>query len=295
MRYGVIGTGHWATTVHAAGIARSTSDELVGVWGRTPAKREALAESFGVEAFASAEAMFAEVEAVAFAVPPDVQAPLAVAAAEAGCHLLLEKPIALDTGAASAIVDAVERAGVRSVVFLTLRFEPATAAWLADVRERDDWEGLDAAWLGDLYAEDSPYRESAWRQRHGSLWDLGPHVLSLAIPIMGPVVDVVARRGRGDLVRLVLTHQSGGTSGVTLSHTSSPAASRRGLDLHGPAGGSSMPEGEGADDAFPAALAALAESVRSGRPHECDAAFGLEHVRLLEAAQAVLDEVAGSA
>ena len=67
MRYGVIGTGHWARTVHAAGIAASAEDELVGVWGRTPDHRDSLAADLGVTAFSSVEAMLEEVEAVAMA------------------------------------------------------------------------------------------------------------------------------------------------------------------------------------------------------------------------------------
>src|ERR1035438_1568102 len=67
--------------------------------------------------------MFADVDAVAFAVPPDVQAKLAVRAATRGCHLLMDKPVAFTSQDAERVVEAVDRAGVRSLVFLTSRFE----------------------------------------------------------------------------------------------------------------------------------------------------------------------------
>ncbi|WP_410095188.1 Gfo/Idh/MocA family oxidoreductase [Streptomyces sp. wa22] len=56
-----------------------------------------MATAHGTEAYTGEEgldALLAASDAVAFAVPPDVQAPLAVRAAEAGCHLLLDKPVA---------------------------------------------------------------------------------------------------------------------------------------------------------------------------------------------------------
>jgi 3-hydroxyisobutyrate dehydrogenase-like beta-hydroxyacid dehydrogenase len=57
--------------------------ELVGVWGRNPAKAEALARRFGVGGYEDLDALLGAVDAVAVAVPPDVQAELAVRAARA--------------------------------------------------------------------------------------------------------------------------------------------------------------------------------------------------------------------
>src|SRR6478736_9471382 len=95
MRFGLIGTSFWADTVHAAGIDAHPEAELTGVWGRDPSKAEALAAKHGARAYADADELFAAVDAVAFSVPPNVQAELALRAAEAGRALLLEKPLAL--------------------------------------------------------------------------------------------------------------------------------------------------------------------------------------------------------
>ena len=96
MRFGVLGTGFWAKEVHAAALAGHPTAELVGVWGRDLAKAKAVGAEFDVPGFADLDALLAEVDAVAIALPPHVQAPLAERAAAAGKHLLLEKPIALD-------------------------------------------------------------------------------------------------------------------------------------------------------------------------------------------------------
>src|SRR4029077_5671835 len=87
------------------------------------------------------EAMLAAVDGVAFAVPPDVQAPIAAAAARAGQHLMLEKPIAIAEAEADELVAAVDEGQVASVVFFTLRFRDEMRAWLADVTARGGWAG----------------------------------------------------------------------------------------------------------------------------------------------------------
>src|SRR5215218_9452666 len=131
MRFGVLGTGFWAQHVHAAALAAHPSAELVGVWGRDLAKAKAVGAEFDVPGYADLDALLADVEAVAIAVPPDVQASLAVHAAEAGKHLLLEKPVALSVADADRVVAATQAARVASVVFFTFRFQSATSTWLA--------------------------------------------------------------------------------------------------------------------------------------------------------------------
>ncbi|MFL6001337.1 MAG: Gfo/Idh/MocA family oxidoreductase, partial [Nocardioides sp.] len=87
MRFGLVGTGPWATMVHGPGLAEARDVELVGVWGRTREKAETLAANLGVNAYDDYDALLDDVEAVAFAVPPDAQAELALVAARAGKHL----------------------------------------------------------------------------------------------------------------------------------------------------------------------------------------------------------------
>ena len=77
MRFGLVGTGPWATMVHGPGLLEARDADLVGVWGRSAEKAETLATSLGVTAYDDCDALLADVEAVAFAVPPDVQAELA--------------------------------------------------------------------------------------------------------------------------------------------------------------------------------------------------------------------------
>jgi predicted dehydrogenase len=107
--FAVIGSGAWGALV-AAELARIEGVALVGVADDVPKRAREVAEKLGVKAFASVEAALADgrVTAVAIAAPNDLHAPLALAALDAGKHVLLEKPMAL-TVAEAEEVDAAAR------------------------------------------------------------------------------------------------------------------------------------------------------------------------------------------
>jgi predicted dehydrogenase len=286
MRFGVLGTGHWARTVHAAALAAHPSAELVGVWGRDVAKAKAVGAELDVPGYADLDALLAEVDAVAVSVPPDVQVALAIRAAEAGKHLLLEKPIALDVAGADRLVAAVQAAGVASVVFFTFRFQAATSTWLTQAA-RTQLAGGAGSWLGSLAG--TPFADSPWRQEHGALWDIGPHALSVLVPALGPVVAVQAGAGLRDTVHLVLTHASGAASTVTLSHTVAPMSAGIEFYVHGDAGRLVLlPATESAVEAFTVAVDELSAAALTGGAHPCDVVFGRDVVAVLATAQRAL-------
>ncbi|KGH46850.1 oxidoreductase [Modestobacter caceresii] len=282
MRFGVLGTGFWATEVHATSLAGHPGAELVGVWGRDLAKAKAAGAQFEVPGTDDLDALLADVDAVSFALPPDVQAPLAERAAAAGKHLLLEKPVALSVAAADRVVAAVEDAGVASVVFFTNRFRTATSTWLEQA-SRIALAGGAVTWLGRLAG--SPF-ETPWRLEHGALWDVGPHALSLLVPALGPVSAVQAGAGQGDTVHLVLTHPEGRASTVTVSATVAELATGIDIWVHGDAGRLVLlPESGTAVEAHAVAVDELQAAALTGGAHPCDVTFGRDVVRVLEAAQ----------
>jgi predicted dehydrogenase len=296
LRFGVLGTGYWAQEAHATALAASDQADLVAIWGRDPAKTRAAADRFGVAGHTDLDRLLAEVDAVAIAVPPDVQAELAPRAAAAGRHLLLDKPLALSLEAADRVAAAVDDAGVASLIFFTLRFLPEVAAWMDQAEAAGDWHGGDGAWLGTALEPGSPFAGSPWRQRKGALWDLGPHMLALAIPTLGPVERVTAGTGLGDTVHLILGHQSGASSTLTLSQTVPPAAEGRSFQLYGPKGRSAVPPFELAHlVALEAAIAQLAAIVAAGATtHPCDVRLGRDTVAVLDAAERFLTAGQGS-
>lgn len=284
MRFGLVGTGPWAQLAHGPGLLAAEDVDLVGVWGRDPAKAATLAGELGTTAYDDYDAMLAEVEAVAFAVPPDVQAPMAVRAARAGRHLLLDKPVALDPAAAHEVADAAAEAGVASVVFFTDRFVPEIREWLADCRRTGGWRGGWLRWFSALQEPGNVFGDSPWRHERGALWDTGPHAISMLTATLGPIVHVDAVAGAGDLVMLVLGHEGGASSTVTLTQFAPPAVACYEATLWGDSGFSSMPP-RPADDRLTGILATaageLVGAAASGSGHEVDVAFGATVVEVI--------------
>ncbi|WP_329024604.1 MULTISPECIES: Gfo/Idh/MocA family oxidoreductase [unclassified Streptomyces] len=298
LRVGLAGTGPWARNTHAPALAAHPGVVLSGVWGRRAEAAEELAGEYGAAAFsgdAGLDELFAVSDAVAFALPPDVQAPLAARAAAAGCHLIMDKPVATTVAGAREVAEAAEQARVASVVFCTLRFAPQTAAWIAEQSAVGDWFTARADWIGALWApgSDSEYAASPWRRERGGLWDVGPHALSVLIPLLGDVTGLTAARGPSDVHHLVLRHTSGASSTVTLSLGAPMAAAGVEVVLRGEHGIASLPGWDGAVDAFAAAVDALIASVRTGEAHPCDVRFGLRLTELLAEAEAQARSGAG--
>jgi len=289
MRFGVVGTGYWARETHATALAAHQDAELVGVWGRSFARATDMADTFGARAYEDVDRMFDDVEAVAFAVPPDVQAELAVRAAARGCHLLMDKPLAFTTEAADRVVEAVDAAGVRSLVFFTSRYCPNQAEWLAEVQQEPGWNSGYVRKYVSIFEPGSPYADSPWRSERGALWDIGPHALSILVPALGPVTHVIADRGLGDTVTVVLHHESGAASTMSLSLTAPPGSTGSTWLLFGENRQASMP------DPTTTSVEAMGECITAlltGQPgrwvHPCDVHFGRDVVGILQAADVFL-------
>ncbi|CAM5720009.1 Gfo/Idh/MocA family oxidoreductase OS=Streptomyces alboniger OX=132473 GN=CP975_01590 PE=4 SV=1 [Streptomyces alboniger] len=286
LRIGLVGTGPWATTTHAPALAKHPDIDFSGVWGRRTEAAATLAAAHDTAVHQDVDDLFAASDAVAFAVPPDVQAPLAARAAAAGCHLLLDKPVATAPDAARQLAQAVERAGVASVVFFTLRFDAVMSAWLAEQRATGGWFTGRADWYGAFYRPDgAAVFSSPWRESRGGLWDVGPHALSMLLPVLGDVSEVTAARGPRDTVHLILRHTSGASSTAALSLTAPEKGAGLAVELRGEHGIAVLPEWRGAGDAIGSAIDGLVSAVRTGTADPCDIRFGVRVTEILAQAE----------
>jgi predicted dehydrogenase len=291
MRFGLVGTGPWATMTHGPGLVAASQADLVGIWGRDPDKTRTLAQALRTNAYATYDGLLADVEAVAFAVPPATQSELALTAARAGKHLLLEKPVALDVVAARALRDAAQEGGVASVVFFTDRFVEQTRAWFRELKATGGWQGGWLRWFSALQQPDNPFGASSWRRERGALWDIGPHALSTLGACLGPVASVSAVAGVGDLVTLTLRHESGALSTVTLTQFAPSAAEGFEAAVWGESGLSYMPvrpDDAGVVGAYATAADELVAATM-GEPHELGVAYGTRVIELIAQAQGQLD------
>jgi predicted dehydrogenase len=115
VRWGVLGVARIATKLVIPAMQKGEMSEVVGIASRDREKAEAAAREFGIpKAYGSYEEMLAdpEIEAVYNPLPNHMHVPLSIAAAEAGKHVLCEKPIGLGKADALKLLAARDRTGV---------------------------------------------------------------------------------------------------------------------------------------------------------------------------------------
>lgn len=279
MRIGLVGAGPWARATQAPSLAAHPGVDFAGVWARRPGA----AADMGAPVFDDYDTLLGAVDAVAFAIPPEVQAGMALAAVEAGKHVLLDKPIASTLDDATRLTEAVERAGVRSIVTLTRRFAPETRAFLDEARGRA-WSAGAGTWLSGAVLG-GQYSKSPWRHRDGALFDVGPHVFDLLDAALGPVRDVMLcrRESSSDAWTVVLEHEGGklSTSQLSLGTPVQPSVFR--VELSGEGGVASLTErSTSATDCFRVLLDEFLASVAEGVDHSCSVHRGLHLQKILE-------------
>lgn len=289
---GLIGAGPWARQVHAAGVADSERTELVGVWARRAEAAKAICAEHGGQPYDSVESLLADVDAVTFSVPPEVQAEIATRAAAHGTHLVLEKPIAADFGSAERLAAAVTAAGVRTAVFFTGRYSDQGREFLAAARDRTDWHGAHAVWVSGALL-DGPFASSPWRHERGALWDVVPHAVELLDAALGPVTAVrAAARTSHGLVQLIVDHENGRLSEITASLRVPANPSLGVVTLFGDGGTLTFSaDRTDARTAYADLLDQLVEAIEGGGAGpECDVHRGVAIQRILQQAEETLSD-----
>jgi predicted dehydrogenase len=289
---GLVGAGPWAHLVHGPILAAGPETRLVGIWARRPEAAAALAVELGTEAVERYEDLLDRCAAVAFCVPPSVQADLAGVAAQRGKALLLEKPLGDTLDQARRLADSVGEAGVISQLMLTWRYTAGVRAFLAQV---DTFAALGGrGWFVSGSILGGPFA-TPWRLERGALLDLGPHVVDLLDAALGPVVGVRAHGQSVGWVGLLLDHDDGRVSEVSLSAAARIDPQVAGAEVFGRTGRAGVDAAAAASGPEPFAVARreFAAAVASGRPHPLDAQRGLHLQRVLAAAELDLADAHG--
>lgn len=270
---------------HAPGLAAHPDVEFVGVWGRNEDKAAALAQEYGTRAYPTIDGLIEDVEAIAVALPPQVQAPIALHAAQAGRHLLLDKPVAFEPADAERIADVVAERDLASVVFFTRRFFPGVRDFIEEAARTGGWVEARVDHVGSIYTEGNPFGGSPWRRESGGLWDVGPHAVALVVPVLGAVIEVRAMVGPRDMSHLLLRHTSGAISTLTLSVDVPPAAAREEAIFAGEAGVVTVPPQDWEPTAaFGVALDQLLAAAAGKLRPDMDVRFGAQVTAVLAAA-----------
>jgi predicted dehydrogenase len=198
LRIGLVGVGAAAQINHIPALKRMEGVEIVALCDRDPEKASRVAQKFGIpRAHARFDDLIAddEVDAVDLCTPNFLHAPMAVAALEAGKHVLCERPLARSASEAAGMVKAAKKADRLLMCALQHRFR-ADAILLRKFVEKGDLGELflsKAGWLRQRTEWDSDeWRRQKRESGGGVVLDLGFQMLDLSLWIMGsPRVESV--------------------------------------------------------------------------------------------------------
>jgi predicted dehydrogenase len=218
LRVGCIGIGWWSDVL-ADAMLRSGKFEIVACYTRSDDKRKAFAAKYGGRPAASYEAMLADptIEAIINTTPNDVHLETTRAAAAAGKHVFLDKPIANSVSEGRAITEVCRKAGV----VLALGYQRRRETHFRWIRQQ-----IDAGKFGRLVnAEANISRDrlgkidlSSWRYQAagmpgGVMLQIGIHYTDVLEYLLGPIKAV-----RGQLAQLVLPGDNPDVASLLLEH-----------------------------------------------------------------------------
>jgi UDP-N-acetylglucosamine 3-dehydrogenase len=234
-----------------SGLARALVEdervELAGVLGATRDEGAQGAEALGGRPFATLDALLAadDVRAVLIATPSSTHAELAVACANAGKHVFVEKPMAMNVAECDAMIEAARASGVALMVGQVQRLVPL----LATVRQLVESGTVGRPVSVQMHRHDMLRRKAgSWLQRRemvgGVLHQSSVHEIDWLRTAFGEVAEVFARPGAAtiqdgldfpDAVELSLRFASGCV--CSLSHNMTSYAEGHGGTVHGTSGG----------------------------------------------------------
>jgi predicted dehydrogenase len=212
-RVGVIGAG--SLGFHHARILREVAGaEMMGIYDADPARAATVSAELGVRAFETRDALLEAVDAAVVAVPTTAHAEVALAALDAGVHLLIEKPIAASVEEADAIVERAAANGLTVATGHVERFNGALRAC-------------------EQYLEDPRFAESHRLASFGPrgtdvavVLDLMIHDIDLLLGLVRRPVETVDAVGVGvltgnvDIANARLVFEGGAVANITASRVS---------------------------------------------------------------------------
>jgi predicted dehydrogenase len=232
VRVACIGMGWWSDVL-ADAIKRTDKIQIVSCFTRSAEKREAFAKKYGCKPAASYEEVLADprIEAIINTTPNDAHLPTTKAAAAAGKHVFLDKPIANNVSEGRAITEICRSAGV----VLGMGYQRRRESHFRWIRRQ-----IDAGAFGRLVnAEANISRDrlgkidlNSWRYQAagmpgGVMLQIGIHYTDVLTYLMGPVkavrgqfAQLVLPGDNPDVASLILEHDSGALSTLNASYAS---------------------------------------------------------------------------
>ena len=253
--FGIVGTG-MISRFHAKALAEVRGAKLVACAGTSLAKAKEFAKHHPCTAHPSLEALLADiaVDAVIVATPSGAHMEPAVAAARAGKHVIVEKPLEVTLKRCDRIIEACEKAGVRLGAIFPSRFHEGAKL----MKQAVDAGRFGRMTLGDAYVKwhrtQQYYDSGAWRgtwklDGGGALMNQAIHSVDLLQWFMGPVVEVAAQVATlahdrievEDVATANLRFASGALGVIEATTAAYPGYLKR-IDVHGSEGSATLEE-----------------------------------------------------
>ena len=213
----LVGLGYWGPNllrnlVSAVGVENVVAvDTSVERLARIHSSYPAVACETSLDAALHAH----DLDAVVVATPVSTHYGLAMQALEAGCHVLVEKPLAASVAEAERLVEVADDLDRTLMVGHTFIFSP---------RVRRIEETIRSGALGTVqYATSSRLNLGQYQRDVSVIWDLAPHDFSILFRVLGEFPDSVQTTGRGllgnllDVAFMTLTFPSGTVAAVNVS------------------------------------------------------------------------------
>jgi predicted dehydrogenase len=253
--FGLVGCG-MISRFHVRAIQATRGAKLIGCTDNVTAAAEKLAHETHCRAYARLEDMLADpaVQIVVVGTPSGVHMDPAVAAAKAGKHVIVEKPLEITLSRCDRIIDACDRNKVKLATIFPSRFHESSQELKRAVTSRR----FGRLTMGDAYVKwfrtQEYYDSGKWRgtwelDGGGALMNQAIHSVDLLLWLMGPVSEVTAhtatlahkRIAVEDVAVATLRFESGALGVIEASTATYPGYLKR-IELHGDMGTAIMEE-----------------------------------------------------
>lgn len=251
VRVGLIGCGK-VGQIHATALASLPEAEFVAVCDASAERAQAFAQRHGALGFSDVAAMLraAQLEAVLIGTPHPLHAGPAIQAAEAGVHVLVEKPLAANLQDCDAMLAAAQRGGVQLAVISQRRlYEPVQRMKAAIDAGKIGQPLLGVftmySWRDPAYYQSDPWRGKWATEGGGVLVNQSPHQLDLLQWFMGPIAEVSGCWANinhptievDDTAVAIVRFRSGGLGSIVTSVAQKPGIHTK-VHIHGASGAS---------------------------------------------------------
>lgn len=198
MNFAIIGTGMIAS-FHAKAIQDIEGSQLIGVYNKNIEKAQSFAEQHSTTAYDSLDELLArtDLDLVTIATPSGAHLDPALAAIEAGKHVVIEKPLEVTTERIDQLISAAQKAGVKLAAILNRRFHPAMNSFKEAADQQRFGTLTSASAYVKWYRDQAYYDSGAWRgtwelDGGGALMNQSIHTIDALIHLAGPVKSVQA-------------------------------------------------------------------------------------------------------